>query len=79
MQRPHTRRSSSVGCTTTRGTRFPSQAHIDQACSKAGCIKLLDQAMTDLLEVVKSCKKLSREDCCSLSPKQIRFSAARES
>eukprot|EP00434_Breviolum_minutum_P021613 symbB.v1.2.019076.t1/scaffold1542.1/size112718/11 len=39
------------------GTRFPSQAHIDQACSK----------------VVKSCSEISRTECCSLSPKQIRY------
>jgi len=39
------------------GTRFPSQAHIDQACS----------------EVVKSCSQITRAQCCSFSPKQIRY------
>lgn len=44
------------------GTRFPSQAHIDQACS----------------EVVKPCSEITRTQCCSLSPKQIRYNDGRD-
>jgi len=44
------------------GTKFPSQAHIDQACSK----------------IVKPCSETSRATCCSRSPKQIRYNNGRD-